>query len=180
MLRVSKVLAMAGAASVMLSSSLAGPMSTASLAAGCAPYGPCATVTLTFDTASVRPGDSIRVTINGPVGDVFTVVLHSAAVTLGTVAVDSSGVGTAAFAVPTGTSPGWHTITVTDAAGNTGSASFLVASLSGAPPASNLPNTGFDSAAGVSAGAAALGVGGLVVLASRRRRRKADRGVQAR
>jgi LPXTG-motif cell wall-anchored protein len=117
-------------------------------------------------------GTLLDVTITcGPTGagDTFNVTLDTGA-TLGPITLGSSGAGTATFVLPAGTT-GCHVVTATDSAGTTLSSSFCVAAAATSVPASSgLPTTGADIAGYTTAGAVAVGAGGLLVLASRRRR----------
>ena len=171
--RIARLLA--GAALVLSGSCLAvpflaSPASALPLPAACPSYGPCATVTVSINHSTIPPGGTITITVQGPNGTrTFTVTLHSTPVVLGTITTNSSGAGSGTFTIPSNTSVGQHTITVSDPQGDTGSATLTVTGASGT---SGLPTTGTDAAALAGVGALAVGGGGLLVLASRRRRAK--------
>ena len=170
--------ALAFSALTMTAASLPSPASATPLITACPPYGPCVTVTV---TVTVSPGSgpagatiTITVTVHGLTVDTFTLVFHSSGTTLGTVSTGANGVGTGTFTVPANAAVGTHTITATDAAGNTGSTSFTVTAVSTAvAPSSSLPFTGADIAGITVGAAAAIGTGGLLLLGARRRRRSA-------
>lgn len=174
------------AAAVMLFGALAmtvglaapAPVSASPLAATCPPYGPCEIITITITPSAVGPGATITVTLSGPLFDVtFTIVLHSDPVTLGTITTNAAGNGSGVFTVPVGTTPGAHVVTATDNADPriTASAGLTVLAVT-APvavsPSGVIPVTGADVAGITIAGAVAIGAGGLLVVATRRRRRK--------
>ena len=132
--------------------------------------------------------------------DTFAIVVFSSTRTLGTITTDASGHGSKRFALPCAVNVGSHTVIVVDAIGNSGAAPLRVtpgpcASAPGhqkghghkgdghksvGPPhqggqhqprsGSDLRIAGVNAQAGVPAGAAALGVAGLVVLRVRKRR----------
>jgi hypothetical protein len=144
-----------------------------------AAYGPVVcSESATISPSTVTAGSSFTLTLRGGcVNDTFTVTLHSSAVTLGTVATNSAGSGLGTFTVPTSTSGGGHTVTAADASGNTASVSMTVTAAAttattAAPAAASHPLafTGAQIAGMVTAGAVAIGIGGLLVLGSRRRK----------
>jgi hypothetical protein len=161
-----------------MSVGLAAPAPAAPLAATtCPPYGPCITVTITVTPNAVPPGGTITVTISGTAFNVtFTIVLASTPVTLGTVTTNAAGNGSAAFTVPVGTPPGAHTVTATEnsapsVTASTGLTVLAVAAPVSAAPSSTIPVTGAEVGGIIMVGAAAIGAGGFLVLAARRRRR---------
>lgn len=145
---------------------------------------PCSE-TFTVTPTTVAAGGSVTITLSGTCfTDVFTVTLHSTPVVLGTITTSAAGSGAGTFGIPSNVPPGAHSITVTDAAGNTAMSSTGAAAAITVTPASpsvpaaatpsassSLPFTGTDAVAVAAAGAGALCVGGLLVLASRKRRR---------
>jgi LPXTG-motif cell wall-anchored protein len=168
-------LALAGALS--MSPFLVG---TASAAPGLAAYGPAhCTVTVSISPKPpIAAGSTITITLSGTCGNrTFTVTLHSASITLGSITTDASGAGSGAFTIPASTTPGTHTIVVSDTVGDSSAITITVlaaapaAATPAAPQGSNsLPLTGTDAAALGAVGAGAIGVGGMLVLGSRRRR----------
>lgn len=148
---------------------------TASASPGIAQYGPGAcTASASVSPSTVAPGGKITVTISGTcANETFTVTLHSTPVTLGTVTTNSAGSGSGTFTIPSNTSAGTHTITVSDVSGNSGSATVVVTGATGAanPTSTKLPVTGSDAGLLSGIGAAAVCTGGIVVLAARKRRR---------
>jgi hypothetical protein len=158
---------------------LAAPASAALLAATCPSYGPCETITLTVNPDSVLAGATITITLQGTDGaanDTFTITLNSTPVTLGTITTNSAGTGSAQFTVPVGTAPGSHVITATDTDDPTVTASTgltVLAPTAAVTPSAPLPFTGADVAGVTAAAAAAIGLGGLLLLGARRRHRKA-------
>lgn len=136
-------------------------------------YGPGAcTVTVSVTPPTVAAGGSVTVTLSGTCGnETFTVTLHSTPVTLGTVTTNASGSGSGTFTIPSNTTSGSHTITVSDVSGNSGSASITVTGgTSGGTTSTGLPTTGTDVGLVGGIGAAAVATGGLLVLAARKRR----------
>jgi len=138
--------------------------------------GPC-TVNVSVSPHTVGPGQSVTVTITGTCdGDTFTVTIHSTPETLGTMTTDANGNVTGSFKIPTDLSPGQHTLTIGDVSGNAASVSIVVTGqpttgpAASAPP-SHLPLTGTDAGMLGGIGATAVGTGGLLVLATRKRRR---------
>lgn len=139
-------------------------------------YGPgaCA-ATVTINHATVGHGGTITVSVSGTCGDdTFTIVVHSNAVTLGTITTNASGSGSGNFTLPCSVNPGQHTITATDPSGNSGSAPLTVTpaacASAGSTANGGLPITGSNSALLGGIGAGAVGLGGLIVLTSRKRR----------
>ena len=184
-LRLVKCLAAAAIAisAIAMTTGLTAPAraSAAPLAAPCPPYGPCLVITITITPNAVAPGATITVTIRGNAFDVtFTIVLHSDPVTLGTVTTNSAGTGSGVFTVPVGTTPGSHVVTATDNADPSVTASagltvLAVAAAAPVTPSGVIPVTGAEVTGITVVGAAAIGAGGLLVLAARRRRRNSWR-----
>jgi LPXTG-motif cell wall-anchored protein len=155
-----------------------------------AAYGPNAcTVTVSINPSTVGHGGTITISLSGTCGDrTFTIVIHNHTVTLGTINTDAFGNGSGTFTLPCSVNVGAHTVTATDQYGNTGSSPLtvtpgpcaaapgLAASHSsppglGASQSSSLPFTGTDAAGFGAVAAGIIGVGGLLVLGSRKRRR---------
>jgi hypothetical protein len=150
----------------------------AASAAPCPPYGPCETVTITVTPNAVLPGATITVTLGGTSFNVtFTIVLHSSPATLGTITTNAAGTGSAVMTVPVGTTPGAHVVTATAVTNSSLTASTGLTVLAVAAPVSPsssgvIPVTGAEVTGITMVGAAAIGAGGLLVLAARRRHRK--------
>ncbi len=156
----------------------AGPASAQ--AGGYGPAPTCAVVGGTFivSPTTVTPGSTITASLTSIIpNDTFTVFIAPA---IGTLTTNASGAGSGTFTIPSDTTPGSHTISVLNAAGKGCSVPITVVAVvppsvpPTAPtsvPSAVLPVTGFDSTRLVAAGAAALGVGGLLILGARRRRR---------
>lgn len=139
-------------------------------------YGPNAP-SVTTNTSSVTPGGTLVVTGTGfEPNSLITLVLHSDPVTLGTVTANANGSFTDEVTVPSDTPPGDHTIIASDTYGDTASTEIVVtAAVTGANSTtssggSGLAFTGADIAALTSVGAVALALGGMLVLATRKRR----------
>jgi LPXTG-motif cell wall-anchored protein len=134
-------------------------------------------VTITVTPNAVPPGGTITVTISGTALNVtFTIVLDSTPVTLGTITTNAAGNASAAFTVPASTPPGAHTVVATDNAdpsvsASTGLTVLAVAAPVTPTPSSTIPVTGAEVGGIIMLGAAAIGAGGFLVLAARRRRR---------
>jgi hypothetical protein len=123
------------------------------------------------------------------VKDTFSVVVHSKERTLGTIATDAGGNGSGSFALPCAVNVGTHTVIATDALGNSGSAPLRVRPApcasapghkkGGKPPRGHHPHqdmrvAGVKATAAMPAGAAAVGVAGLLILNGRKRRQRRD------
>lgn len=168
-------LMLAGAMAV--SPFLAGPASASTRIAA---YGPaaCSVSVSISPQPPITAGSKITISLSGTCGNrTFTVTLHSATITLGTITTDASGLGSGAFTIPANLAPGSHSIVVSDAVGNSGAIAItvLAATPAAATPAASqgtqtLPFTGTDAAGLGAVGAGAIGIGGLIVLGSRRRR----------
>ncbi|HVX18454.1 MAG TPA: hypothetical protein VHA73_10530 [Acidimicrobiales bacterium] len=100
----------------------------------------------------------------------ITIDFHSQAVTVGTVTSDATGAFTAPVTVPN-VAPGAHTITATDSAGNTASFAITVpASATGSTSTGGgLAFTGAEIGMMTGGAALLLALGGLIILASRKR-----------
>jgi alpha-L-fucosidase len=145
-------------------------------------YGPIACSPLASITPqTLSAGGSFTLFISGNCqSDTFTVVLHSAPVTLGTVTTNAGASGSGTFTVPANTSGGDHTVTAADASGNSTSTTVVVTAVATATPAAPaapaatshqpLPLTGAQITGLVSGAVVAIGAGGLLVLATRRRK----------
>jgi hypothetical protein len=174
---------------------MAGPAGAAS-AAVIHGYGPGggtarATVTVSIDFAT----GVITITIIGSQfagGEKVILVVFSTGTNVGSTTTDASGNFTDTVALPAGLPAGTHTLVATgQTSGDTASTSFVLSQASGGaiaqsgggttptatptastPSSSSLAFTGTDAAALAGVGGAALAVGGLLVLASRRRRNR--------
>jgi LPXTG-motif cell wall-anchored protein len=153
---------------------LAGP---ASASARIPAYGPgaCSVSVSISPKPPIQAGSTVTISLSGTCGSrSFTVTLHPDGTVLGTITTGASGSGSGAVTIPASVSSGSHTIVVSDAVGNSGAIAITV--LSGTPAASgtgghgSLPLTGTDATALGAVGAGAIGLGGLIVLGSRRRR----------
>ncbi len=139
-------------------------------------YGPTScTITISITPNPVGLGATITITISGTCGnDTIIIVIHSTAMTLGSITTDASGNGSGTFTIPTSLPPGTHTITASDSSGNSASVNIVLTGVSTGTTATTtaapLAFTGTDAAALGAVGAGALGVGGLLVLGSRKRR----------
>lgn len=136
---------------------------------GAAPYGGGATVSVSSGT--VAPGGTVTVSASGFHRNQTVTLRLDTGVVLGTVN-SGNGSWSTTVTIPAGTSLGSHTITATDAAGDT--ASVTVAVTAGAP--SSTGGGGGVSVTGVAViGIGALGAlliaGGAVLLYAGRRRR---------
>lgn len=136
-----------------------------------AAYGPSGT-TLATNTSSIGPGGSLIVHGSGFVpNEEITLTLQSAPVILATTTADATGSFSTTVTIPSTTDPGAHTIVATGATGDSATTSITV---TGAvvPIATSrgLAFTGADIAAVSAVGAVALGLGGFLILSSRRRR----------
>lgn len=149
--------------------------STASAAPVLAAYGPTTGPSITVSPTVVAPGGTVTITCTGfDPGETVIIVLHTDPVTLGTATADPSGDVHTTVTIPTNTTPGQHTITVTgETSGLTLSATITVegAVTAAAAPSSSLPFTGANVAATTGVGAGAVAIGGGLVLAARKRRR---------
>lgn len=132
---------------------------------------PPASGTLAANKSQARPGESI--TISGtecPANSTVTVTFDNTQV--GTVQSGADGSFTTSVAVPSGASPGAHTISATCVLGNgTTRRQSVAVEVLGAAQAGALPRTGNDLTTPLALGAATLiGLGGIAVIAARRRR----------
>src|SRR5262249_15844981 len=147
--------------------------------------------------ATIGHGGTVTIRLSGDCfQDTFTIVVHSKERTLGTISTDPAGMGMKSFALPCAVNVGRHMVTASDALGNTGAAPLRVtpapcASAPGhdkgrKPPPSHRPHqakagsdlriAGVNATAAMPAGAAAVGVTGLLILSGRKRRRRRDFG----
>lgn len=150
-------------------------------------YPPADTFCTISDTTPV-PGQDVALTCGGyAAGATVTVTFFSSPVTLGTTTADADGVATLTTEIPSNAAVGRHSITTSGAAatggtltqviyitvvaaGAAGAGTQVPATVSGA-----LPTTGSDGTMPlVRAGALLLAVGGVAVLATRRRRAEAQ------
>lgn len=172
---------------------LASPASAAVPAVGPG-YGPSTICTITINVTITNDGATVVVSGNcGGEGDTLTFTLHSTPVTLGSVTAGPGGTYNTALTMPSDTPLGEHTITVTDqatganasvgvdvvAAGtssNGGSGGVIGTSGSSGSGSSgsgsgSIAFTGTDALATTAVGAGAIGLGGMLVLSSKKRRR---------
>lgn len=150
------------------------------------PTGPTIGTNINVVTATAG-GASIVVTgANYQPGETVTLVLFSTPVTLGTSGpTDASGSFSLAVTIPAGTPVGAHTIVGTgNSIGDSASTAITVVSASAGTAASvsgnsgtsggSLAFTGSDIAATAGVGAIAIALGGMLVMAGRRRRATAN------
>jgi 5'-nucleotidase len=154
---------------------LAGGILAVGLAIGLASpafaYAP--TTTITTNTSTTTPGGSLIVTGNGFVdNEGITLTLHSTPVTLGTTTASATGSFSTTVTIPSNTDPGTHQIVATGTTGDSASTTIIVAGAVVGTAATSPPLafTGADIAAVSTVGAIALALGGLLLLANRRRR----------
>jgi hypothetical protein len=125
--------------------------------------------------ASLHPGQVLTVSASGfSPGESVTVVVHSAAITVGTTHASATGTLTVTFALPAGLASGSHTLSLTGTSGQANFA-FVVGTTAGSdPPASGvLANTGVDIAGGTGLGVGLLIAGALSIgLVGPRRRHR--------
>jgi hypothetical protein len=160
---------------------LGGAAAVALPAAPAYAYGPKCTISIQINIIPTTGLIIITIECGNTSGlDVFTILLHSTPVVLGTVTLDSNGFGTGTFHVPAGIQLGNHTITATDASGQVLTTSVKItgaavqtAAAPVAPTTHSLSFTGTDAAATAGGAAVLVGAGGLIVLATRRRRQRA-------
>jgi hypothetical protein len=127
----------------------------------------CDNGTLTVNGVNFEPGESVSLTLNG-------------SVVLGSAVADPNGSFSTTVTIPASTAPGTaYTIVATGTSGDSSSTGITVAAtcttsgLAFTPSASSgsgLAFTGADIAAMSGVGAVALGLGGFLILAGRRRR----------
>ena len=139
-------------------------------------YGPGQTGTLTGNTSTCSASSGCSLTLSGSgfqPGETVGLTFNSTPVSLGTTTANSSGGFTFSVTIPAGEPAGNHTIVATgESSGTTASfAITLTAATTAAPsPSGGLAFTGADISALVGVGAVVIALGGLLVLASRRRR----------
>jgi hypothetical protein len=144
-------------------------------------YGPTVTTEITTTSAIVDPCGTTTVSGTGfQPGETVTITLQGAVI--GTATADATGAFSTSVTIPTGTSAGTYTIVSTGSAGDSSSTQLTVGSgtcgtptptfttVSSSTPTSGLAFTGADIARLVEIAGIALGVGGLLLLATRRRR----------
>lgn len=146
----------------------------------------------TVTPSNLTRGQSFTVHTRGNCGHRnFDVDIHSTSEFLGTITTDASGNGAGSFIVPTNLPSGAHSISVGDTVGDVTTTAVVItggpytgaSSLTAAAPAAaatpaasqSLPFTGSNASTLAAAGAATIGVGGLLVLGARKRRRAAWR-----
>jgi hypothetical protein len=126
------------------------------------------------NTSTTPPGGQLLVTGENFVpNELITLVLHSTPVTLGTTTSTATGTFSTEVTIPADTTPGAHTIVATGASGDFATTDITVAATTPIPvtaTSSGLAFTGADIAALSGVGAVALALGGMLILAGRRRR----------
>jgi hypothetical protein len=128
---------------------------------------------VTVSASVVVAGQTIDVSATGfGAGLDVTIGFHSKTIDLGTVKADATGAVHTTVTIPQ-VAPGAHTITLTDAAGHTGSVAVIVVGSSTSPGStgSGLAFTGGEIAVMTGGAATLLAVGGLALLGSSRKRR---------
>lgn len=164
------------------------PAASAQTSPGCGSYGPCGP-TITLNQFTYHVGDTAVATLNNYVaGETVTITLSGTSITLGSVGVDSSGHGTFTFTVPN-VALGTYTVVGTGATGDSASTTLQVVAGSGVggneattiptPPTQaggttggNVAFTGANIWPLTLFGGLAILVGGLTVLATRKRTAK--------
>ena len=151
-----------------------------STAAFAYPIGPVPTIST--GTSSIEPCAAVTVTLSGfQPSETVTLTLDGTSNVLRTATTDATGALSVSLTLPTGTSLGTHSIVATGASGDTATTAITVAGSCAVPVAAISPSglafspsglafTGADIAAIVGVGSLALGVGGMLMLATRRRR----------
>jgi len=128
----------------------------------------------TVNSAVVDPCNSIVVTGSGyQPGETVTLLLASTS--LGTTTADTTGAFSSTVTVPQGTAAGPYSLVSTGSSGDTSSTGVTVGTggcgvTLAAVSSGGLAFTGADIAALVGVGAVALGLGGMLLLVTRRRR----------
>jgi LPXTG-motif cell wall-anchored protein len=157
-------------AAALFAAVLAGPSAYA--------YGPHG-CTLSESSSVAVPGGSLTLSGSYYKPDAtVTIDIHSAVDELGSVTASPAGSWTDTVTIPTNLALGEHVITASDGFGDSASVDIdLVSSTSSASSSSSssstLPYTGINAELGGGIGAGAIAAGGLLVLATRRRRRTA-------
>ena len=137
--------------------------------------------------ASIRVvANRVYITVSGsgwPPHILITVTIASTPTVLGTTTTDSSGSFTFTGPLPYGLTAGNHTVTAYGGGQSASTVIYLAPGLPGVispatvtsatPSSSGLAFTGADETLTASAGALAIGGGGMLVMASRKRKRKA-------
>ena len=150
---------------------------TAGAAMAAAPayaYGPNSG-TVTVNNTIVAPGAGVIFAGNFNCANcTVNIYIHSVGLFLGTTTTNAQGLFSTTVTVPSNFS-GNHELIAVASDGESASTAILVSSTSSAPPAavppsSGLPFTGADVGASVGVAAVAIGIGGGLVLMSRKRR----------
>lgn len=157
-------------------------------------YGPSTTCTITINVTVTTRGATVVVSGNcGNQGDTLVFVLNSTPVSLGSITAGVNGAYSTSLGLPSDIALGEHTITVTDQAtgatasvgldvvapgSNSSSGGGGVTGTSGSSGSSSssggsgrIAFTGTDVLATTAVGAGAIGLGGMLVLSSKKRRR---------
>jgi Bacterial Ig domain len=137
-------------------------------------YPPGTAPTLSLSSSTVGPGGSVTSSGNNFVpGSSVTVTLDNGT-TLATLTADANGAFSASITIPAGTAAGDHTLTATDATGESATAALTVTAAgagggAGGGGGGGLANTGVAIASIGGVGLLLLIGGGLMLLAGRRR-----------
>jgi hypothetical protein len=166
----------ASAVFLLATGASAGMSAAASATPALAAYGPTAGAQLRLGTSLVPAGGRLVISGSGfPASDVITISINDPYVVLDPLETNSGGSFSTTVTIPADTPIGYHVLTGSAATGQSASATIYVeaAATASAPVSSsgNLPYTGTDAIRTAEVGAAAIGAGGLVVLAARRRRK---------
>ncbi len=152
---------------------------TAAWSAAAYGYGSTNHTSTSVTNAVVDPCSSTTITGSGfqPSESVTITLIHAPTV-LGTATTDSSGSFSASVTIPSGTAPGSYTAVSTGSSGDSASTGLTVGSggcgVTLATSSSGLAFTGADIAAMVGVAAVAIGLGGMLVLVTRRRRQSTN------
>lgn len=127
---------------------------------------------ITTNNSSVGPGGSLTVGGTGFVdNESITLTLHSTPVVLATLTSSGAGTFSITVSIPSSTAPGAHQIIATGASGDSATTDITVTgAIVSTATSSGLAFTGADIAAVSAVGAVALGLGGFLLLAGKRRR----------
>lgn len=137
---------------------------------------------ISLSATCATPGGSLVVTgTDFDANEGVTVTLNGYSTALGSTTTNSSGDFSITVTIPTNATTGSNTITATDTSGYANSAPLTlgscvttVAATSTTTTTSGLAFTGADIAGMAGVAAVAIGVGGILVLTTRRRRRTAE------
>lgn len=161
---------------------------SAALAAPAYAYGPTPAPAVVINVSVVSAGGTITLSGTfGNQGDTLEFTLHSTPVVLGTTIAGVNGAYSVTLTIPSSTTPGTHTITISDLQTGASATSPTFTVLGASNSTGGLSTSGFSStsnrgsgglaftgtyvAATTAVGAGAIGLGGVIVLSSRKRRR---------